>query len=80
MLAQAIVREGLKNVAAGTNPMGLKRGIERAVEVVVADLKTQSKEISGKEEIAQVASISSASERSATSSPTRSRRSARTAS
>jgi chaperonin GroEL len=59
VLAQAIVREGLKNVAAGANPMGLKRGIEAAVEAVVEDLKRQSKEISGKEDIARVASISS---------------------
>src|SRR5918999_574896 len=58
VLAQAIVREGLKNVAAGANPMGLKRGIEKAVEAVVDNLKTQSKEISGKEEIARVATIS----------------------
>ena len=59
VLAQAIVREGLKNVAAGANPMGLKRGIEAAVDAVVDDLKKQSKEISGKEDIARVASISS---------------------
>src|SRR5436853_1034220 len=59
VLAQAIVREGLKNVAAGANPMGLKRGIERAVEQVVENLKSQSKEISGKEDIARVATISS---------------------
>jgi chaperonin GroEL len=59
LLAQAIVREGLKNVAAGANPMGLKRGIEQAVEAVTENLKTQSKEISGKEDIARVASISS---------------------
>jgi chaperonin GroEL len=59
VLAQAIVREGLKNVAAGANPMGLKRGIESAVDTVVEDLKKQSKEISGKEDIARVASISS---------------------
>ncbi|MGH3031812.1 MAG: chaperonin GroEL [Gaiellaceae bacterium] len=59
LLAQAIVREGLKNVAAGANPMGLKRGIEGAVAAVVEDLKKQSKEISGKEDIARVASISS---------------------
>ena len=59
VLAQAIVREGLKNVAAGANPMGLKRGIEQAVDAVVENLKTQSKEISGKEDIARVASISS---------------------
>jgi chaperonin GroEL len=59
VLAQAIVREGLKNVAAGANPMALKRGIEQAVELVVADLKKQSKEVNGKEDIARVASISS---------------------
>jgi chaperonin GroEL len=59
ILAQAIVREGLKNVAAGANPMGIKRGIESAVESVVEHLKAQSKEISGKEDIARVASISS---------------------
>jgi chaperonin GroEL len=58
VLAQAIVREGLKNVAAGANPMGLKRGIESAVDAVVENLKTQSKEISGKEDIARVATIS----------------------
>jgi chaperonin GroEL len=59
VLAQAIVREGLKNVAAGANPMSLKRGIEQAVDAVVENLKTQSKEISGKEDIARVATISS---------------------
>jgi chaperonin GroEL len=58
VLAQAIVREGLKNVAAGANPMALKRGIEKSVEAVVEDLKAQSKEISGKEDIARVATIS----------------------
>jgi len=58
VLAQAIVREGLKNVAAGANPMGLKRGIEAAVDAVVEDLRKQSKEISGKEDIARVATIS----------------------
>jgi len=58
LLAQAIVREGLKNVAAGANPMALKRGIEQAVDAVVQNLKTQSKEISGKEDIARVATIS----------------------
>src|SRR6187431_422827 len=59
VLAQAIVREGLKNVAAGANPMGLKRGIEQAVEGIVNDLKKQSVEVSGKEDIARVATISS---------------------
>ena len=59
LLAQAIVREGLKNVAAGANPMGLKRGIEAAVERVVEQIAAQSKEVSGKEDIARVATISS---------------------
>ena len=57
VLAQAIVREGLKNVAAGANPMGLKRGIEKAVEAVVEDLKKNSKEVSGKEDIARVGTV-----------------------
>jgi len=61
VLAQAIVREGLKNVSAGANPMGLKRGIEKAVEAVVENLKSQSTEISGKEDIARVATVSSRS-------------------
>jgi len=59
VLAQAIVREGLKNVAAGANPMALKRGIETAVDQVVENLKSQSKEISGREDVARVATISS---------------------
>jgi chaperonin GroEL len=59
VLAQAIVREGLKNVAAGANPMGLKRGIEAAVDRVVEEIARQSKEIAGKEDIARVATISS---------------------
>jgi chaperonin GroEL len=59
VLAQAIVREGLKNVAAGANPMGLKRGIETAVTAVVENLKSQSKDVSGKEDIARVATVSS---------------------
>jgi chaperonin GroEL len=58
VLAQAVVREGLKNVAAGANPMALKRGIETAVDSVVEDLKGQSKEVNGKEDIARVATIS----------------------
>jgi chaperonin GroEL len=58
VLAQAIVRQGLKNVAAGANPLGLKRGIERAVEQVVQNIASQAKEISGKEQIARVATIS----------------------
>jgi chaperonin GroEL len=59
VLAHAIVREGLKNVTAGANPMGLKRGIDRAVEAVVADLKKMSKSTKDKKEIAQVATIAS---------------------
>src|SRR3974377_1381372 len=58
LLAQAIVREGLKNVAAGANPMGLKRGIEAAVERVAASVLAQAKEVAGKEDIARVATIS----------------------
>jgi chaperonin GroEL len=58
VLAQAIFREGLKNVTAGANPMSLKRGIERAVETVVAELKKMSKDVPGKSEYAQVATVS----------------------
>ncbi len=58
LLAQAMVREGLKNVAAGANPMALKRGIEQAVEAVVGYVGKQAKEVSGKEDIARVATIS----------------------
>ncbi|MGA3361573.1 MAG: chaperonin GroEL [Solirubrobacteraceae bacterium] len=58
VLAQAIVRQGLKNVTAGANPLALKRGIERAVNQVVEHIGTQSKEVSGKDQIARVATIS----------------------
>jgi chaperonin GroEL len=58
VLAQAIVRQGLKNVAAGANPLALKRGIELAVNQVVANIASQSKEVSGKDQIARVATIS----------------------
>jgi chaperonin GroEL len=58
VLAQAIFREGLKNVTAGANPMELKRGIDKAVEVLVDELKALSTPSAGKKEIAQVASIS----------------------
>ncbi|MGB0094666.1 MAG: chaperonin GroEL [Solirubrobacteraceae bacterium] len=58
VLAQAIVRQGLKNVAAGANPLALKRGIEKAVEDVVKNIEKQSVEISGKDQIARVATIS----------------------
>ncbi len=59
VLAQAMVREGLKNVTAGANPMELKKGIEEATKIVVAELKKMSKSISDSKEIAQVATISS---------------------
>jgi chaperonin GroEL len=59
VLAQAMVREGVKNVAAGANPMALKRGIEAAVQQVVESLKSQSTEISGRADVAHVATISS---------------------
>jgi len=59
VLAQAIVREGTKAVAAGMNPMDLKRGIDLAVEAVVADIKKRSKKIGSSEEVAQVGTISS---------------------
>jgi chaperonin GroEL len=62
VLAQAIVRQGLKNVAAGANPLALKRGIERAVDDVVKNIQSQSKEISGKDQIARVATISAGDE------------------
>src|SRR3989475_830792 len=62
VLAQAIVRQGLKNVAAGANPLALKRGIEKAVEDVVGNIESQSVEISGKDQIARVATISAGDE------------------
>jgi chaperonin GroEL len=58
VLAEAIFREGMRNVTAGSNPMALKRGIDKAVEAVVAELKNLSKPTKGKKEIAQVAAIS----------------------
>ena len=63
VLAQAIVREGAKSVAAGMNPMDLKRGIDKAVEAVVADLEKMSKKIKTNEEIAQVGTIAANGER-----------------
>jgi chaperonin GroEL len=57
VLAQAIVKEGMKSVAAGMNPMDLKRGIEKAVQVVVEDIKAQARTVSGSEEIGQVGAI-----------------------
>jgi chaperonin GroEL len=58
LLAQAIITEGLKNVAAGANPLSLKRGLEKGSKLAVGELRKLSKEVSGKEEIAQVATIS----------------------
>src|SRR5207244_12905748 len=58
ILAHAIVREGAKSVAAGMNPMDLKRGVEKAVEAVVADLKKRSKKVKSNDEIGQVGTIS----------------------
>ena len=58
VLAQAMVHAGMKNVAAGANPLGLKRGIEKAVDDVVKNIESQSTEISGKDQIARVATIS----------------------
>ena len=63
VLAQAIFREGLKNVTAGANPMELKRGIDRAVEAIVAELKAMSVPSAGKKEIAQVGTISANNDR-----------------
>ncbi|ASS90015.1 MAG: chaperonin GroEL [Bacillaceae bacterium] len=60
VLAQAMIREGLKNVTAGANPMGVRKGIEKAVATAVEELKAISKPIEGKESIAQVAAISAA--------------------
>ena len=80
VLAQAMVREGLRNVAAGANPMGLKRGIEHAVEKVVESIGERARDIETSEEIAHVASISANNDpRSARRSPRRWTRSARTA-
>jgi len=62
VLAQEIVHQGLRNVAAGANPLALKRGIEKAVDQVVENIKSQSTEIAGKDQIARVAAISAADE------------------
>jgi chaperonin GroEL len=58
VLAQTIVRQGLKNVTAGANPIALRRGIERAVDQVVEEIRSEAKEVSGKDQIARVAAIS----------------------
>jgi chaperonin GroEL len=63
ILAQAIFNNGIKNVAAGANPMDLKRGVDKAVKCVVADLKSQSKEIKDASEIAQIATVSANNDR-----------------
>ncbi|MBQ8494764.1 MAG: chaperonin GroEL, partial [Clostridia bacterium] len=58
LLAQALIREGMKNVAAGENPMGVKLGIQKAVDAVVSELKNNAKKVSGTQDIARVATIS----------------------
>ena len=63
VLAQAIVKEGLKNVAAGANPMGIRRGIEKAVGIVIEEIKKSAKKIESKESIAQVATISAGNDK-----------------
>ncbi len=63
VLARAMVREGMRNVAAGANPMALKRGIEKAVAAVVEAIKEQAKEVESRSEVAQVAAISAADPR-----------------
>lgn len=60
LLAQSMIHEGMRNVAAGANPMVLKKGIEQAVEVLVGEIKKKAVKVEGKEAIANVASISSA--------------------
>src|SRR5256712_3068116 len=63
VLAWAMVREGLRNVAAGANPMSLKRGIERAVEAAVDNIKAQSKDVESKDQITNLAAISANNDR-----------------
>jgi chaperonin GroEL len=75
-----MVHRGMRNVAAGANPMALKRGIEKAVVAAVDAIKDQAKDVGSREDISNVAAISAADPRSATCSPRRSTRSARTAS
>ncbi|MFW6307987.1 MAG: chaperonin GroEL, partial [Campylobacterales bacterium] len=62
VLAYSVFKEGLRNITAGANPISVKRGMDKACEAIVSELKTASKEVSGKKEIAQVASISSNSD------------------
>ncbi len=63
LLAQTIITQGMKNVSAGANPMGIKRGIERAVKAAVAEIKKNSKRVSGNDDIARVATISAGDEK-----------------
>src|SRR4029453_1074262 len=63
VLAQAIYREGVKNVAAGANPMSLQRGIQLATDLVVAELERMSKKVKGKEELTNVATVSANNDR-----------------
>ena len=62
VLAQAMIREGLKNVTSGANPVGIRKGIDKAVAAAIEELKNISRQVQNKEEIAQVASISAADE------------------
>ena len=62
LLAQAMIHEGMKNVAAGANPMIIKKGIDEAVKALVEEIKAKSKKVEGQADIAQVATISSANE------------------
>ena len=62
VLAQSMLKEGIKNIAAGADPMSIKRGMDRAVEVVISELKNISSEVKGKEDIARIASISANSD------------------
>lgn len=63
LLAQSLITEGMKNLSSGANPMGLKRGIERAVKTAVAEIEKNSKKVSGSEDIARVATISAGDEK-----------------
>ena len=79
VLAQSIVREGVKNVTAGANPVILRGGIDKAIEVAVEAIKTQAQEVSGRDEVARVGTSARVRRRSGTSSSRRSTRSARSA-
>lgn len=79
VLAQSLVHEGLKNVVAGSNPIALRRGIEKASDTIVKELIASAKEVETKEQIAATATISASIRRSASRSPRRSTRSAKMA-